>query len=735
MSMKIQLQLAAALTVLAITLNAVPVYAVSADRLPEAAVPAQHNDFPYANDLPKGRETVSSGDPFLSSGGTQDLGHSAAGADGSDTAVPHEAPMFSARVEFFDGQGYLARGTFTEFLPDTSLVQPLYSLDGKAWQPCRTTWNLQWLGKDTPEDQKSLQTQTCLYGAHEPLAGYLAGRLDRFYLKLQITLKNGMTYESQAAVIDRGDPQPVPEEYRLAADFTSAMRIRQWRPFRSYGQYQITVSADATPEEISALLPDTLPIRVDLYEGIHLTTDAVVDCPVTWKPLSLSRLTPGESITIEDAAEEITVPAGSRLNTPTGIFELDEPLGFDHDEIKLILNVVERDAAPAGTLHGYFAGLEISFDLKPTGATAIRAYTFSEGDSSWTEVTEPLLPETVNSPSSLAGSLFTFVLTAEQEPYHSWLAANNAGDEPRPFLVGLKLEGGVYDGQQLILTYPDTYEIPLQPPTINGSGGNEGNAGSDNKNDSTPEGQRPNLPQDTEDKPDTESTPGIQNPVPSAPPKDNAHSPEPELTQEPDKEPDSPEPDTEQISQEPKSAQGSNKEPDSLAPKPAQGSDKAPDSQEPKPAQGSDKKSASQKSKPAQIPENGQNTRETGNSKDIQETENGQNAQETELAQIISAKPKDSPANLIRPLKEPAGTMEGIPLIDGDTHSPAWWEKDSLTGRAPQWLYTAAAAAGICSATAAIGICIAAVAGKATTGSAAARISGKIIRAFHRFFS
>ncbi len=200
-------------------------------------------------------------------------------------------------------------------------------------------------------------------------------------------------------------------------------------------------------------------------------------------------------MTVEDAAEEIIIPAGTLLNTPNGIFRLSKPLAVDHDEVRLILNVTAENPEPTGTLRSYFAGLEISFDLKPTGATAIRAYTFSEGESSWSEVSEPLLPETVNAPSSTASSLFTFVLTKAQEPYRSWLAAWNAGEEPTPFLVGLTIQGGVYDGQQLILAFPDTYETPVQPPKLNGSGGNECNAGSDNKNDSTAAGQRPGLPQ------------------------------------------------------------------------------------------------------------------------------------------------------------------------------------------------------------------------------------------------
>lgn len=484
-----------------------------------------------------------------------------------DETVPDEAPMFSARIEL-SPQGYTAVGTIMESLPDTCLVQPLYSLDGESWQTCKMTWNDLW-STGLSEDFEISQTNTCLYSFDEPLASYLAGKLDRFYLKLQITLESGISYETQSAVIDRGVPQPLPEEFSPVADFIPAMRVRQWRPFVSYGQYQLTVSANMTPEDIAALLPDTLPVEIQIYQGIQPVTDATVNCPVTWKPLAPSQLVSGESVVIEDAAEEIIVPAGTLLSTPNGIYQLKDSLGITHDEIRLVLNVVAENAEPTGVLSGYFKGLEISFGLKPTGATAIRVYTLSEGESAWTEVPGALLPAVVNAPSSTADSLFTFVLSEEQEPYRSYLAAENAGDEAVPFLVGLKIEGGVYDGRQLILAWPDTYKIPLQPPTISGLGGNEGNAGSDNKSDSTLEGQRPDLPQNQEDgsvaqapmtSPEPDDRQDAQAPATSPEPHDRQNAQVPATSPEPDggqgaQEPAaSPEPDGGQNAQGPKTS-------------------------------------------------------------------------------------------------------------------------------------------------------------------------------------
>ena len=157
----------------------------------------------------------------------------------------------------------------------------------------------------------------------------------------------------------------------------------------------------------------------------------------------------------------------------------------------------------------------MSFHLKPTGATSIRAYTLSEGSSKWEEISEHLLLDAVNAQPSTANSGYASVLDSNQEPYRSYLEAVNAGKDPVPFFVGLKIEGGVYNGRQLILAWPNTYDPPLDLPEVGGSGGNQGNAGAGNKDDSTDEGQRPNLPQNQENEPDKAGETQLpQNPQP-----------------------------------------------------------------------------------------------------------------------------------------------------------------------------------------------------------------------------
>ncbi len=428
--------------------------------------------------------------------------------EGTDYPVPDEAPPFRAHIEYWAG-AYVLIGTFTDFTPDIILVETLYSLDEENWKAVTGgQWHLTGLGTDDSDKLYGLQNQGCIYNAYEPMRSYTTGDIERFYVKLRITKENGVSYESQPATIERGGLQPIPEGTRLGALFPSAIRVRESDPtspyrVRMYARYQFTVSADATAEEISALLPDTLPVEVQLENGANFIATSVVDCPVTWKPLSLPQLSPGESITVPDAAEEILVPAGTLLPTPFGIFRLDEPLGLDSppftDEVRLILNVSPEDRNPSGVLREDRDGLKIALHQKPTGAVSIETYVLTEGESKWTELPGLSLLKEFVQPST-ASSGYALVLRTDQEPYQSYVAARKEGTVPKPFFVGLKVEGGIYDGKQLILAWPDIYDELPDLPKVGRSEGNELNAGAGNKENSTESGQRPNLPQATDDR-------------------------------------------------------------------------------------------------------------------------------------------------------------------------------------------------------------------------------------------
>ncbi len=425
-------------------------------------------------------------------------------ADEEDFPIPEEPPAFCARIEF--RMGYAVIGTFTDFTPDIIQIRPMYSRDGHDWQEGteRNDWHLNNLTTDNEYLLKGLQNQTCFYNADEPMKSYISGKIDRFYVKLRITRRNGLSYETQAAVIERGGVVPVPEDADCMACFSSSIATSEPDPespygYLRYGRYQLTILADATDDEVSALLPDTLPVEVQIHIRSDFLAIGVIDCPVTWKPLSLPRLSAGESITISDAAEEILIPAGTLISTPVGIFRLDEPLSLDSppstDEVRLVLNVCSEEENLTGVLKEDRDGLKIALHQKPTGATSIQAYVCTEREAEWTRLSGLSLLEEMGSQPSSSSSGYALLLRNDQEPYQSYLTAKKEGTTPFPFFVGLKIEGGIYDGKELILAWPENYDRLPDLPKFSGGEGNEGNVGSDNRDDGTEGGQRPNLPQ------------------------------------------------------------------------------------------------------------------------------------------------------------------------------------------------------------------------------------------------
>lgn len=410
-------------------------------------------------------------------------------------------PAAAAELSFhayidLDPQGYVVYGEVAGLPDDTCGIQNLYSLDGTNYEIYHREWNMPGPIELSVTSGSAIRTkQICLQSNDAPLRGYLAGELDHFYIKLRIAEESGAVCESEPVLIERSrEPQPIPEGLSPNVGFSPSMRV--FGPSGSYGRYQITVQDTFTEEEIAAALPDTIPLRVQVGNGI-----CDIACPVAWKPLALSGLTAGESVTIRDAAWPVEVPAKTLLETPLGVYQTDEPLPvtksqWDTGELRLVLNVVPAGEAPSGALAIDRGALKMAFDKKPTGATAIHAYTLVEGETAWTEIQGLSLLEAVDAQPGTANSGYVTVLTEEEEPFRSYLAAEAAGDTPVPFFVGLKIQGGVYDGQQLVLPWPGDYELPLQLPAVgSGASGNEGNAGSDNRGDSTDEGQRPNLPQ------------------------------------------------------------------------------------------------------------------------------------------------------------------------------------------------------------------------------------------------
>lgn len=116
--------------------------------------------------------------------------------------IVDEVPMFEACLEYTP-QGWIVKGIYKDFSPDTILVQPMCSTDGESYRECGQEWNLQWLGSENEAERKALQNQRCLYDSEEPLKSYLAKERNCFYIKLRIVREGGIIYETQAAIIER----------------------------------------------------------------------------------------------------------------------------------------------------------------------------------------------------------------------------------------------------------------------------------------------------------------------------------------------------------------------------------------------------------------------------------------------------------------------------------------------------------------------------------------------------
>lgn len=141
-----------------------------------------------------------------------------------ETTVSDIILPFTASIERLS-TGDAVMGTVTDFPADANLVRTMYSTDGENFYPCTQDWDIHLLKTDDMGELSKLQKQVCLYANFEPLKSYLAGNLDRFYLKMHITVENGITYETIPVVIDRGAPQPVPENLTAGASFTHTMEV------------------------------------------------------------------------------------------------------------------------------------------------------------------------------------------------------------------------------------------------------------------------------------------------------------------------------------------------------------------------------------------------------------------------------------------------------------------------------------------------------------------------------
>lgn len=435
--------------------------------------------------------------------------------------IPDSPPPFTAKVEL-DPQGYYqVNGRFTDFPPNVARVRPMYSLNGKDYKIIEEAnpkdWFLGNFGTDDPEKKRNLENQICIMSYEEPLRSYKAKKIDRFYMRLQITTEDGDSYNSEAALIERGAPQPLSQDTYVRATFPFTMRVIPEEVNRGgfYGQYQIVVREDATAEAVYGLLPDTLPMEVQiLQKGTNkFLTSGSVECNVMWNELPSIKLTSGGAVTIQDAASELVAPAGSEVVTPLGIYILPDPLSFDQeslsDDVQLMLNPIGKEEKPDVSLSNSTwlndGILSLAFRKKPSGATSIKAYSFVNAGDEWKEICDLLNQRDLN--HNQAAELYGYVniLRPDESPLEDYLY----GEIPE-FKIGLIIEGGTFDGERVILPWPGDYDPPEEIVEPDSSEGNENNAGSGGGSEGGSDsgsngGLYPGIPE--EDKPPIETAP------------------------------------------------------------------------------------------------------------------------------------------------------------------------------------------------------------------------------------
>lgn len=470
------------------------------------------------------------------------------------TGVPDEPPAFE--TELFSGtEGTVLLGKFTAFTPEIKSMQVFYSLDGTDYHPVLWRedlpdmpqfWDLSILAQH--EGVNSLFRQTCFQPHMEPLASYLDKDKDvnQFFVRLSITTWAGETYDSQVSHVRR-DVVETPLFSKAEVSWPGTVLGRDDFPF--FGKVCVTAREGMTAGELEALLPETLPITIELKKDSSPTPvdRGVLSYPVEWtlpKPLAL---TAGEKpVVFRNAATPPVIPPGQTVQLEKGTYTLPEGGFFEtsymSDEVRLSVTVLPEGVGPDIRLYGEtepcdFDSIDLMMALweKPSGATAIRYFYCREGMEEWVEAAGELLTQApVNAtPNTHPSERYTLFIP-EQSPYREFLAGESDG-----FVVGIEVEGGVFDGALATAQWPVEYEMPPHIPDFNGSGGNENNVGGGDGgpdgDSSTSGGQRPDLPDNRKPRPTPSPIPTVE--PPPTPSPTAAPTPESPPTVEPTPEP------------------------------------------------------------------------------------------------------------------------------------------------------------------------------------------------------
>lgn len=227
--------------------------------------------------------------------------------------IPPTAPAFTAElVHRWEGWGLY--GTLSEMTEDITAIVPCYSMDGEDYIP--EEYNAWQLDSYDPD----LLRQQCFGQIESPLKEFLAEEIDRFYVKLQITYEGGSIVLTEAVPFDRAGPAPLPAEYQVQAWYAVPIRNISCEPPSIRGQYHFTVPNTATPEELKALLPQTVPVELQIYrDGDPTRYEAVVDYAVQWQEV------PPPSTNAEVLAASVTPPEACAVTIGSVVYRVKPP--------------------------------------------------------------------------------------------------------------------------------------------------------------------------------------------------------------------------------------------------------------------------------------------------------------------------------------------------------------------------------------------------------------------------
>lgn len=171
--------------------------------------------------------------------------------------TPAEHENFYIKLTAFSGNGATIKGYFPGFTSDMRDIQSYYSFDDLRYDPVEidTFWSCP---NSLPEG--SILSNTIASQDQSPLRDYLANEQDTFYIRLQYETDAGAAISQTARFSRPTQAVPMPEDLTLCVLYPHSMRAGY------KARYHLTVRESATAADCRALLPDTLPVELQLMD-------------------------------------------------------------------------------------------------------------------------------------------------------------------------------------------------------------------------------------------------------------------------------------------------------------------------------------------------------------------------------------------------------------------------------------------------------------------------------------